>query len=179
MLHQFFPNGGRGDESESIERTKRSVDEVLRCKNPSTNFDLFSFFFFFPPSSLSRKRFNRSDPIRTNERVTPNAGGELGERHSLPKGTYADPKTRSVHRWCLGLCLNRRAPSNIRLEMHKSISRNQTYVPRRVEYLKEWREAYGTWNSVTRLRMRQSWWNKGNGTEEEETEKRKERERES
>ncbi|KAG7190943.1 hypothetical protein KM043_006996 [Ampulex compressa] len=42
--------------------------------------------------------------------------------------------------WCLGPCLNRRAPSNIRVEMHESISRNQTYVPRHVECLKRWRK---------------------------------------
>lgn len=80
MLHQF-------SKQEKRKRVYRSsgngtVDEEFAgVKIRPGEFRPFSPFFPFRPS---RKRFNRSDPIRTNERVTRKAGEELGERRPLP-----------------------------------------------------------------------------------------------
>lgn len=62
----------------------------------------------------------------------------------------------------VGPCLNRRTPSNIRLGMHEGISRNQTYVPRHVEYLEQ-QQGLG---SAARLERDRSP-NKGSKTGEE------------
>lgn len=94
-------------------------------------------------AELDRRKLNVRDateaihPIRCNWKrviedpagVTCTSAKSTGE---CPPYVFRFEDTGPPRQQCLAPCLNRRAPSNIRLEMHERIPRNQTYVPSRV-----------------------------------------------